>query len=385
MIRESLAVFVLFAAFAVSPSQAAKYAFVVGVDKYDNLGSNAQLQRAVNDAQSVATVLSGLDYEVTHKPNLRRSEFYAFWQTFLNSLSAGDEVVFYYSGHGIEIDGQNYLLPRGIPNVKYGREAQVKRESISLQDLLLDLREKKPRVTLIILDACRNHPLVPPELRSVGPRGGLASVQAPEGSFIMYSAGAGETALDRLPENDPDKINSVYTRKLLELLPTPGLSLQEMATKVREEVYSLARTVPHIQRPAYYDGVIGRYCIAGCKGGQKSRQQFAAPRPVSKPPSKRPSGAHTGAKICEVLTPETSGTKHIREGALYCGASKSDVSLVRRVLPYRVIFSINGKDVSCNPGELCSFPWSIDAAPYFRVQRVSANSPIEWQLVLVKP
>jgi len=363
---------------------AAKTAFIVGVDKYDNLSYSAQLKRAVSDAQSVAKVMTGLGYRVTLNTNAKRSKFYETWQTFLNELNPNDEVFLYYSGHGIEIDGQNYLLPRSIPNVKYGREAQVKRESISLQDLLLDLREKKPRVSLIVLDACRDHPLVPPELKSIGPKGGLANVHAPQGTFIMYSAGAGETALDRLPGNDPDKVNSVYTRKLLPLLKTPRLSLPEMATRIRTEVYTLAKSVPHLQRPAYYDGVIGRYCVAGCNKDQVATLlPLLSPVKPSTAPDRQPAERKAGG--CQVLTPTTTGRVPIREGARFCSISRSDNSLVRRVLPYRVIFSVNGKDFSCNPGELCSFPWSADGAPYFRVQRVSRASPPSWQLVLVKP
>jgi len=363
----------------------AKRAFVVGVDKYDNLGANAQLQRAVNDAISVAKVLSSLGYKVTLNKDVQRNEFNSHWQTFINSIRGDDEVAIYFAGHGIEIDGQNYLLPRNIPNVKYGREAQIKRESISLQDLLLDLRDRKPRVSLVILDACRDHPLVPPEFRSTGPRGGLANIDAPQGTFIMYSAGAGETALDRLPGNDPDNTNSVYTRKLLGLLKTPGLSLSEMATRVRSEVYQLARSVLHVQRPAYYDGVIGRYCVAGCNNNQPTLSNSIKLPTKTRIPVPHLNRTSRKTKVCSVLTPVTSGVVELREGARFCGASKVDVSLVRRVLPYRVIFSVNGNDMSCNPGELCSFPWSIDSAPYFRVQKNSPYRSDEWQLVLVKP
>jgi hypothetical protein len=82
----------------------------------------------------------------------------------------------------------------------------------------------------------------------------------------MYSAGAGETALDRLPGNDPDRENSIFTRKLVPLLATKGLALHDMARQLRTEVIALASTVPHSQRPAYYEGVDGRYCLAGCEG-----------------------------------------------------------------------------------------------------------------------
>ena len=106
---------------------------------------------------------------------------------------------------------------------------------------------------------------IPPEEqlhRSLGR--GLARMDAPSGTFIMYSAGASETALDRLPKDDPDKVNSVYTRKLLPLMKTPGLALHDLARQLRREVHDVAVAVPHVQQPAYYDGLIGKFCLAGC-------------------------------------------------------------------------------------------------------------------------
>jgi hypothetical protein len=93
-------------------------------------------------------------------------------------------------------------------------------------------------------------------------------MDAPAGTFIMYSAGVGETALDRLPGNDPDKVNSIYTRKLVPLMKTPGIPLHELARQLRLEVNGLAASVPHVQQPAYYDGLIGKFCLAGCQGAQ---------------------------------------------------------------------------------------------------------------------
>lgn len=243
-----------------------RVALVVGIDKYDNLGSREQLERAVKDANSVASALTSLGYDVTKAENVGRAAFNAHWQGFLDKLRPGDTAAIYFSGHGVEIEGLNFLLPRDAPNVSYGRQEQVKRESLSVSELLLDLRPRKPQVTLLILDACRDHPLIPPEYRSANQRSGLARMDAPAGTFIMYSAGAGETALDRLPGNDPDKTNSVYTRRLLPLLKKPGLALPELARQVRAEVSDLAATVPHTQRPAYYDGVVGKFCLAGCEG-----------------------------------------------------------------------------------------------------------------------
>ena len=108
-------------------------------------------------------------------------------------------------------------------------------------------------------------------------------MDAPTGTFIMYSAGAGETALDRLPGDDPDKVNSVYTRKLLPLVKTPGLPLHELARQLRLEVHDLAAAVPHVQQPAYYDGLIGKFCLAGCD----AVQSVAPPKIASLPPPKK--------------------------------------------------------------------------------------------------
>jgi len=233
--------------------------FVVGTDKYDNLDKTRQLQRAVNDARAVGAAFKALGFEVVAAENLTRGQFNNEWQRFLDKLTAGDTAAIYYAGHGVEIEGLNFLLPRDIPDIKFGRQEQIKRESLSVAEILLDLRGRNPEIALVILDACRDNPLIPDDMRSAGTRGGgLAPLKGepPKGTFIMYSAGAGESALDRLPGNDPDRENSIFTRKLVPLLKTKGLALHDMARQLRVDVIELASTVPHAQRPAYYDGVV---------------------------------------------------------------------------------------------------------------------------------
>ena len=114
-------------------------------------------------------------------------------------------MAFFFSGHGVEIEGQNFLVPADIPLIQYGRQEQIKRESIAVSELLLDLHKRRPGVVLFILDACRDHPLIPDDYRSTGSMpAGRAKIEPPEGTFITYSAGSGQTALDRLPGcNEP--------------------------------------------------------------------------------------------------------------------------------------------------------------------------------------
>jgi WD40 repeat protein len=268
MTRIALIAFVVLSLFLPAGAFAEKrVALVIGIDRYLNLPSRAQLKRAVNDARAVSLAFKDLGFEVTEIEDANRSTFNAKWQQFLLTVGEGDVVAFYFSGHGVEIEGLNFLIPSDIPLVEYGRQEQIKRESISVSELLLDLRKRKPGVSLLILDACREHPLVPDEWRLPGALpGGLAKMDAPMGTFIMYSAWAGQTALDRLPPpmTDPDPVNSVYTRKLLPLMRQNGLQLRDLAAEVREQVHALAATVGHPQAPAYYDGLLGKFCLAGC-------------------------------------------------------------------------------------------------------------------------
>jgi formylglycine-generating enzyme required for sulfatase activity len=146
--------------------------------------------------------------------------------------------------------------------VKPGRDELLRREALSLQEFLADLKEKGTRLNLVILDACRENPFEQVAGRSVGRIRGLAITEPPEGTFIMYSAGAGETALDALNDDDRNP-NSVYTRHLLPLLKTPSLTLTDVAEQLRVSVRQIAATVQHRQTPAYYNQVLGRVCLAG--------------------------------------------------------------------------------------------------------------------------
>lgn len=182
----------------------------------------------------------------------------------------------FFSGHGLQLRGINYLLPPDVPAAKQGEEV-VRAWAINLNDLAEAVALRKPAVALFIIDACRDNPFQAPDgKKSFGAQAGLADVRVTQGDgmFVMYSAGANEQALDWLTATDKDP-NSVYTRRLLPLLKTPGLSLLEIAKRVQGEVAQDARTrhfingkhVRHTQRPAYYDGILGQYYLAGLAPG----------------------------------------------------------------------------------------------------------------------
>ena len=128
---------------------AKRVAFVVGIDAYDNLPAQEQLKKAVNDAHSLGEALKGLGYQVVSADNADRRGFNENWQKFLSLVEPGDEAAFFFAGHGVEIAGQNYLLPRDVPKPQSGEASLVKNESLSVTQLLSDLQEEGPRVSLV--------------------------------------------------------------------------------------------------------------------------------------------------------------------------------------------------------------------------------------------
>ncbi|UWQ78395.1 caspase family protein [Leisingera sp. S132] len=241
---------------AVLP-QISRRALVIGVDGYQNL---AALQKARNDAQAVSSTLAALGFDVTTLYDASRRDINSAVSTFANRIEPGDEVLFYFAGHGVEVDGRNYLLPSDVPVVNFGDESYLTGESIAADRVLGTFQRKGARSTIMILDACRNNPFPQDGQRSVGGSRGLVRMEPPEGAFILYSAGAGQTALDRLSDNDANP-NSVFTRALLSRLNEPGMTLHQLAKQVRRDVQDLAATVNHDQFPAYYDQMSGEMVL----------------------------------------------------------------------------------------------------------------------------
>jgi hypothetical protein len=116
---------------------------------------------------------------------------------------------------------------------------------------------KKVKLTLALIDACRDNPFLKTATRSIVARG-LAPTTPATGQLIVYSAGSGQTALDRLGPSDADK-NGVFTRVLLAEMRKPNLPIHQVIRNVRSEVVKLARSIGHEQVPAIYDQVDGDF------------------------------------------------------------------------------------------------------------------------------
>ncbi len=255
-------------------AQAAKrIALVVGNDAYQSL---PKLQKAVNDARAVGAALKDIGFEVETGENLTRREMNRRLADLEASIAPGDQVFFFYAGHGVAIASANLLLPVDMPAPKQGEESLVVEESLSADSIIQRIQARGAAVAFVVLDACRDNPFAAGGTRGIGATRGLARLDAPSGVFVLFSAGIGQTALDRLSDGDPDP-NSVFTRKLVPLLRSPGLSHVAIAKRVQGEVIDLAATVKHKQEPAYYDQVKGEIVLMG--GERAIAVEPASPQP----------------------------------------------------------------------------------------------------------
>ncbi len=205
-----------------------------------------------------------------HRPKIVALSFQSAKVTrnFKSRISGGDEAVFFFAGHGVQFGAANYLLP---VDIRGESEDQVRDDAIALQRVLDDLQEQKARFALAIVDACRNNPF-PRTGRALGGRG-LAPTTTATGQMVIYSAGAGQEALDRLGDSDRSQ-NGLFTRVFLQEIEKPGVPVDRVLRNVREEVVRLARSVGRDQVPALYDQTLGEFYF---KPGGAAQATTAAP------------------------------------------------------------------------------------------------------------
>lgn len=232
------------------PVMAYRKALVIGNDLYTDV---PKLSNAAADAEAMAKSLETVGYKVYKYLNLPEKKFRQVIREFKQQVSGGDEVLVFYAGHGVQLGNANYLLP---VDIRGDGEDQVRDEAILLQKILDDLEEKKTKFSLAVIDACRDNPFKG-KGRAIGGRG-MAPTTAATGQMIMFSAGSGQQALDRLGDQDKER-NGLFTRIFVKEMQKPGLSVDRVLRNVRNEVVRLARSVGHEQTPALYDQSIGEF------------------------------------------------------------------------------------------------------------------------------
>jgi hypothetical protein len=270
-----------FALFALpATAEARSLALVIGQDAYVNVPA---LRTAVGDARAVGDQLEKMGFIVRRALNVDQRAMSRALVAFEGELQPGDRAFFFYAGHGFEISGANYLLPTDVPTAQANRIGIIRDAAFSVESVIDGIRESGARLTVLVLDACRDNPFATSG-RTGAKTGGLARVDAPEGVFVLMSAGAKQEALDRLSNDDSEK-NSVFTRTFLVELAKPGRTLVEIAKATQVGVKTLAATIGYEQTPAYYDQVIGDIVLsdAPANGSAASPALVAQAAPAATP------------------------------------------------------------------------------------------------------
>jgi hypothetical protein len=204
----------------------------------------------VNDAAAMAKTLRTLGFdEVVEKTDLTMRQMRVEIDRFSASLRAGDLALFYYAGHGVQANEQNYLIPVDFDSAS---ETDLPYDAYSAAQVRDKLEQSGARLRVLILDACRNNPF---RSKRDGVRGLSPMGSSVEGTFIAYA-----TADNGVADDNPAGGNGLFTKLLLTALQTPGLDLKQIFEKTKQDVYVASQRA---QRPFTYDGVIGQFYFTG--------------------------------------------------------------------------------------------------------------------------
>ncbi len=261
----TLAIAALFSTF---PAHAARLALVVGNDSYSQV---TPLKNARNDARLVAGVLRKAGFEVSEASNLNRTALWSTLDRFKGRIQKGDEVVFYFAGHGVQVGANQLLLPTDI---SADNDSQVQRDGVPLIDVQDALKDA--RLAMLLIDACRDNPFPKTGTRSVGSTRGLSPPEASTGQIIMMSAGRNQKALDYVPNSA--QANGLFAWELSQVLQTPGLEIRNALEDVKNRVDDKARRAGHEQRPSLVNDLRGSFYLSS---GPAVQVASLKPEPVS--------------------------------------------------------------------------------------------------------
>jgi uncharacterized caspase-like protein len=197
-----------------------RVALVIGNAAYQD----QPLKNPVNDARLMAAKLRELGFDVILRENATREAMGTAVRDFTRKLSSGVVALVYYAGHGIQSRGRNYLIPVGA---NLGAESDLRFQAVDIGALTEELEQGQARVSLVILDACRNNPF---EKKLRGAGRGLVAIDAARGGLIAYATAPGAVAADGDGDNGP------YTEELVKAMSVPNLKVEEVFKRVTAAV-----------------------------------------------------------------------------------------------------------------------------------------------------
>ena len=220
-----------------------KAALVIGNGAYQAMPS---LRNPANDANLIASKLTGLGFDVVRIIDGDRQAFWDGLKQFGRKAEGADVALVFYAGHGVQVNGRNWLLP---VDAEIEASTDLPSQALKANDLLEIMEASGAKLKLVFLDACRNNPL--PRSLSRGASNGLARLEAnAAGMMIAFATSPGDVALDGSGNNSP------FTEALAQLIGTPDLEVRHLMGKVRESVY---RSTGERQLPWLNEALIGEF------------------------------------------------------------------------------------------------------------------------------
>jgi formylglycine-generating enzyme required for sulfatase activity len=228
------AVFVASAQRGDPPPQPPRFALLIGNANYPD--ASAPLSLPVKNVRALADELRRHNFDVDARENLGKEEMQRAIDAFKQKIKAGTTALFFFSGYGLQVGRQSYLIP---VNAQIWSEADIRRDGFSIDSILTDMNARGARVKLVIMDASRRNPF---ERRFRGTPAGLAAIDAPEGTLIMSAAAPGKV----ISESEGD--NSVFIGEFVKELRSPGLTADEIFSRTRIGVsrVSNGEQVPYV-------------------------------------------------------------------------------------------------------------------------------------------
>lgn len=220
-------------------------AFIVGNNDYQCGSDRNKLDNAVNDAKCISDKLFRLGFQTICKTDCTGEDFERHLLEFHERIQNCDVALFYFSGHGLQIEGQNHLC---MIDTSFADSISAKHTSCKLDEVIDYMQDGPCRIKILIIDACRDNPL--PER---GINAGLAPIKAPKGTLIAFSTSPGERAQD----GGYGK-NSIYTGALLKHLDDRNIKIEEFFKRVRTTVDTLTKGK---QTSWEHTSMIGEFCF----------------------------------------------------------------------------------------------------------------------------
>jgi len=304
-------------------------ALVIGNGAYED----SPLKNPVNDARAVASTLGKLGFYVIEKENLNMAQMLEAIQQFGKRIRQGGVGLFYFAGHGVQSQGENYLIP-----VKSGIEFEehIRYRAVNIGEVLAEMEVAKNRLNILILDACRNNPFKR-SFRSSS--SGLANVNAPSGTLIAYATAPGSVA------KDGDGTNGLYTQELIKTMSSRGLKVEDVFKRVRMSVQEQTQKQ---QVPWESSSLVGDFYFSPPDGNQRAVTAAPAPTPLDSPV-----GPSTGSQSLAYAPPAANQRQPVSAAepdrfksflGKWEGEWKSELAGMGRTRPCRLaVYTLDGQ------------------------------------------